>query len=80
MARGGWAGVRQERKRDRVTHACFGKWFTRNFFVNRFPIFSKGFSGQRQIIYVDFYFTVKQAPANDENVFRKMFYVDTNGT
>ena len=25
---------------SRETHACFGKWFTKKFSVNRFPYFS----------------------------------------
>ncbi len=60
-------------------HACFGKWFTEIFFVNHFLFFSKAFSGQRKTFVVDFYFTAKQTPANDENVLRKMFYIETNG-
>ena len=47
-------------------------------FVNRFPFFSEGFSSQLQIISIDFYFTAKQTPANDENALQKMFYVKTN--
>ena len=43
----------------------FGKWFMKNFSVNRFP--------------VDFDFTAKQTPANDENILLKMFYIETNG-
>jgi hypothetical protein len=56
-----------------------GRWFTGKNFVNRFSFFSEGFSGQRQIISVDFYFTAKQTSANDENILQKMFYIETNG-
>jgi hypothetical protein len=35
-------------------HACFGKWFTEKFSVNRFPHFPLRFSGQNQIFSVDF--------------------------
>jgi hypothetical protein len=66
-------------KRESIGVKCFGKWFTENFFVNRFPNFCEGFSDQLQTISVDFYFTAKQTPANDENVLRKIFYVETNG-
>ncbi len=65
-------------KRESIGVKCFGKWFTENFFVNRFPNFCEGFSDQLQTISVDFYFTAKQTPANDENVLRKIFYVETN--
>jgi hypothetical protein len=57
----------------------FGKWFMEKNFVNHFPIFIKAFSGQRKTFVVDFYFTTKQTPANDGNVLRKMFYIETNG-
>ena len=72
---------REQRKRAKreEPHACFGKWFTEKNFVNRFPFSSEGFLGQLQIISVNFYFTAKQTPTNDENVLRKMFYVETNG-
>ena len=50
---------------------CFGKWFTENFSVNRVSNFCEGFSGQLQIISINFYFTAKQTPANDENVLRR---------
>ena len=86
VARGGWAGVRRERKRaeiekerQSVSRMFWKMVYGKKKFVNRFPIFFKGFSVQRQIIYVDFYFTAKQTPANDENILRKMFYVETNG-
>ena len=36
-------------KGSRETHACFGKWFTEKFSVNRFPYFTLRFSGQNQI-------------------------------
>ena len=78
-----WLGENRDRSWARETESrgvkCFGKWFTEIFFVNRFPNFSEGFSGQIQSISVDFYFIAKQTPANDENVLRKMFYVETNG-
>ena len=33
--------------------ACvFGKWFTKKKFVNHFPNFNKGFSGQRKLFSV----------------------------
>jgi hypothetical protein len=70
---------RKRAKRESRGVKCFGKWFTENFSVNRFPNFSEGFSSQLQTFFVDFYFTAKQTPANDENVLRKMFYVETNG-
>jgi hypothetical protein len=57
----------------------FGKWFTENFSVNRFPNFTQRFSGQQQIFSVDFGFTAKQTSENDENILRKTFYVETNG-
>ncbi len=31
------------------------------------------------MISVDFHFTAKQTPVNDENILRKIFYVETNG-
>jgi hypothetical protein len=38
----------REREREREQrHACFGKWFTEIFSVNRFPKFTEGFSGQK---------------------------------
>jgi hypothetical protein len=65
--------VEKESREREEPHACFGKWFKEKNFVNRFPFFSEGFSGQLQIISVDFYFIAKQIPANDENVLQKMF-------
>jgi hypothetical protein len=36
----------------RKGEACvFGKWFTKKNFVNHFPNFNKGFSGQRKLFY-----------------------------
>ena len=55
----------RENKRGEWVSMCvvsFGKWFKKKNFVNRFPFFSEGFSGQLQTIYVDFYFTSKQNP------------------
>jgi hypothetical protein len=67
-------------KKSREPHACFGKWFTEIFFINRFPFyFCEGFSSKKQIISVDFDFTAKQISVNDENILRKIFYVETNG-
>jgi hypothetical protein len=41
--------VRESRKRaEREQNACLGKWFTEKVFVNHFPKFSYGFSGQQQ--------------------------------
>ena len=57
----------------------FWKWFTENFSVNCFPIYIKAFSGQQQTFSVDFDFIAKQTLANNENILRKMFYVETNG-
>ena len=52
----------------------YGKKFCKPFFL-----FSVRFSSQLQIISIDFYFTAKQTPSNDENALQKMFYVKTNG-
>jgi hypothetical protein len=82
VARGEQRLVGREREREQKESRdvkCFGKWFTENFSVNRFPNFCEGLSNQLQTISIDFYFTAKQTPANDENVLRKMFYVETNG-
>ena len=38
-----------------------------------------GIKTLRLTISIDFYFTAKQTPANDENVLWKIFYVETNG-
>ena len=81
-------GERERKSRveaRRSFYACFGKWFTENFFLKQFSLFfffffHEGFSDQLQIIYVDFSFTAKQTLTNDKNVLRKMFYVKTNGT
>ena len=48
-------------------------------FRKPFSLFSERFSSQLQIISIDFYFTAKHTPANDENALQKMFYVKTNG-
>ena len=32
-----------------VAACVFGKWFTKKKFVNHFPNFNKGFSGQRKL-------------------------------
>jgi hypothetical protein len=82
---GGWSCAR---KRERARRGgggrgerlrYFGKWFTENFSVNRFPNFAQRFFGQQQIFSVDFGFTAKQTSENDENILRKTFYVETNG-
>ena len=72
--------MREKDSKERESRGvkCFEKWFTKNFFVNRFPNFCEGFSDQLETIFVDFYFAVKQTPANDENILRKMFYIKTN--
>ncbi len=82
---GGWLwenrGSLDERERAKKESRgvkYFGKWFLEKKIVNRFPNFCEGFSSQLQTISVDFYFTAKQTPANDKNVLRKMFYIETN--
>jgi hypothetical protein len=40
-------------------------------FLKDFPVNNKRFP-------VDFNFTAKQTPANNENILRKMFYIETN--
>ena len=70
---------RKRAQREREQNACLGKWFTEKNFVNQFPNFCEGFSVNCKIISVDFYFTAKQTPVNNENVLRKIFYVETNG-
>ena len=68
----GWLGVagqraqaesREQRQREEekeniatLTHVLEGKWFTEIFSVNRFPYFTKPFSGQKKKISVDFPF------------------------
>jgi hypothetical protein len=37
----------KERREREQRHACFGKWFTEIFSVNRFPKFTEGFSGKK---------------------------------
>jgi hypothetical protein len=69
---------RKSSERESRGVKCFGKWFIEKQFVNHFPNFCEGFSGQLQTISIDFYFTVKQTSTNDEKVLRKMFYVETN--
>ena len=54
-----WVRERERAERESRGVKCFGKWFTEIFFVNRFPNFSEGFSGQIQSISVDFYFIAK---------------------
>ena len=34
------------RERESRGVKCFGKWFTEKFFINHFPNFCEGFSGQ----------------------------------
>ena len=55
VARGGWGWLgrswAQERKRAKTEPHDFGKWFTENFSVNRFPNFCEGFYGQTENIF-----------------------------
>ena len=58
---GGWSCAkereRESKKRgggERLRY--FGKWFTENFSVNRFPNFTQRFSDQNQTFSVDFRF------------------------
>ena len=49
VAGGGWKSRKREQKERRVREhrrEIFGKWFTENFSVNRFPNFFEEFSGQ----------------------------------
>ena len=51
MAGGGWKSRKREQKERRVREhrrEIFGKWFTENFSVNRFPFFPSQFYGQIQ--------------------------------
>ena len=45
------AGVGRERERAETEPHDFGKWFTENFFVNRFPNFCEGFYGQTENVF-----------------------------
>ena len=60
--------------------ACvFGKWFTKKKFVNHFPNFNKGFSSQRKLFSVWPPFYNETNTRKFENIFRKIFYSETNG-
>ena len=51
VAGGGWKSRKREQKERRVREhrrEIFGKWFTENFSVNRFPFFPSPFYGQIQ--------------------------------
>jgi hypothetical protein len=51
VAGGGWKSRKREQKERRVREhrrEIFGKWFTENFSVNRFPFFPSPFYGQLQ--------------------------------
>jgi hypothetical protein len=51
VAEGGWKSRKREQKERRVREhrrEIFGKWFTENFSVNRFPFFPSPFYGQLQ--------------------------------
>jgi hypothetical protein len=64
---------REREQRERGASLVFWKMvYEKKKFINHFPFFFfEGFSGQLQIISVDFYFTAKQTSANDENVLRR---------
>jgi hypothetical protein len=62
-------------------HTCFGleNGLRKIFSQTVFLFLSKHFTVNKQTFSVDFGFTAKQMPVNDENVLRKIFYVETNG-
>ena len=55
MAGSGWGWLSRswtrERKRAETEPHDFGKWFTENFSVNRFPNFCEGFYGQTENVF-----------------------------
>ena len=57
----------------------FGKWFTKKLGVNHFSNFNKGFSGQRKLFFVWLSFYSETNTCKSENIFRKIFYSETNG-
>ena len=57
----------------------FGKWFTKKLNVNHFLNFNKGFSGQRKLFSVWPPFYNGTNTRKSENIFRKIFYNETNG-
>ena len=61
-----------------VCERFFEKWFTKNLGVNHFLYFYIGFSGQWKLFSVWLAFYNKLNIANTKNIFRKIFYNETN--
>jgi hypothetical protein len=71
--------VRKIEQKGRRSEACvFGKWFMKKLGVNHFPNFNKGFSGQWKLFSVWPPFYSETNTRKSENIFRKIFYSETN--
>ena len=57
----------------------FRKWFTKKLRVNHFSNFNKEFFDQQKLFSVWLPFYSKTNISKSENIFRKIFYSETNG-
>jgi hypothetical protein len=74
-SRGREGEQRQRKRKESRAEQSIRVFWKENGFQN----FVKDFPVKLQTFFFNLYFTTKQTPANDENILRKIFYIETNG-